>query len=228
VADAAVDVRAIAEDLGIDRLFVWGLSGGGPPTLACAALLPDLVRAAGVVASPAPWGASGLDYFEGMGEDNVREMKLYLDDPEAARAKGAELRQELLAASPQTLAEAWKSLLSDADAAVVTDDFAEFIVRCIQDGLATTHEGWADDGESQMEPWGFELESIRVPVKLWHGRHDRFVPFQHGQWLASRIPGIESDLSENDGHLTLLTNRVPEVHAWLLEHDDAAVRLDHN
>jgi hypothetical protein len=26
---------------GIDRLMTWGYSGGGPPVLACAALLPD-------------------------------------------------------------------------------------------------------------------------------------------------------------------------------------------
>jgi pimeloyl-ACP methyl ester carboxylesterase len=55
-------------------------------------------------------------------------------------------------------------------------------------------------------------------VQLWHGRHDRFVPFQHGEWLAAKIPGVEAHLTEEDGHLTLLQNRVGQVHAWLLEH----------
>src|SRR5215472_13645378 len=39
VADCAADVRAICEALGIDRLVMWGISGGGPHVLACAALL---------------------------------------------------------------------------------------------------------------------------------------------------------------------------------------------
>src|ERR1039457_6640174 len=38
VADAADDVAAIADALGIDRFSVVGRSGGGPHALACAAL----------------------------------------------------------------------------------------------------------------------------------------------------------------------------------------------
>ena len=88
VADCAQDVRAIAARLGIERLAIWGISGGGPHALACAALLPDLVPAVGVLASVAPWGADGLDYFAGMGELNADDMRLFLEDRAAARAPG--------------------------------------------------------------------------------------------------------------------------------------------
>jgi pimeloyl-ACP methyl ester carboxylesterase len=59
---------------------------------------------------------------------------------------------------------------------------------------------------------------VPVPVQMWHGRQDRFVPFQHGQWPAGHIPGVDAHLTETDGQLTL-GHRVPEVHAWLLQHD---------
>jgi pimeloyl-ACP methyl ester carboxylesterase len=68
-----------------------------------------------------------------------------------------------------------------------------------------------------MRPWGFDLAAITVPVQLWHGREDRFVPFGHGRWLAERIPGVEAHLSQTDGHLSLL-RRIPEIHDWLLGH----------
>lgn len=48
-------------------------------------------------------------------------------------------------------------------------------------------------------------------------RHDRFVPFAHGQWLASRIPDVDARLSDDDGHLTLTINHLDEVHEWLLD-----------
>jgi pimeloyl-ACP methyl ester carboxylesterase len=61
VADCAADVRIICAELGIARLATWGISGGGPHVLACAALLPDLVTAAASLASLAPFDADGLD-----------------------------------------------------------------------------------------------------------------------------------------------------------------------
>jgi pimeloyl-ACP methyl ester carboxylesterase len=217
VADCAADVRAICSELGIDRLAMWGVSGGGPHVLACAALLPDLVTAAASLASPAPLDAEGLDWFAGMGEYNAEDIKLYLRDPEAARAKLDSDREVMLAASPAELTAAVQSLLSSADAAVLKDALADYLVYCNREGLAPGGQGWWDDSVAESGPWGFELSDISVPVLLMHGRHDKFVPFGHGQWLAAHIPGVEARLLDHDGHLTLETNRIPEVHAWLAE-----------
>src|SRR5579859_6492613 len=117
VADCAADVRAICAALGIDRLAMWGISGGGPHVLACAALLPDLVTAAASLASLAPLDAAGLDYFAGMGQLNVDDFKLFERDKVAARAKLEADREEMLAASPAEEAKILESLLTPTDAA---------------------------------------------------------------------------------------------------------------
>ena len=218
VADGADDVRAIAGALGIDRLAIWGWSGGGPYALACAALLPDLVVAAATIGSIAPWGAPGLDFFTGMGEENVDEIKLYFSDPEASRRKSREELPRYIGLTPDDAISVFKTLLSPLDATVLTGDFAEWCVRGMDDGLAPGDQGWWDDGVAHLSDWGFALDSIRVPVKVWHGRHDRFVPFQHGQWLAAHVPGAESALSDTEGHLTVPVGKIGGVHEWLLSH----------
>jgi pimeloyl-ACP methyl ester carboxylesterase len=217
VADCADDVCTIAQALGIRRLAVWGASGGGPHALACAALLPDLVAAAAAICSIAPYGVPDLDYFSGMGSDNEDDIKLYFDDPAAARVKSRQDRLDMLAITPEQLTERWKTLLSPVDAAAISDDLAAFLVLGFQDGLATTDEGWWEDGVAHLSPWGFDLDAITTPVQVWHGRHDQFVPFQHGEWLAAHVPGAEAHLSDSDGHLTLY-GRIPEVHRWLTGH----------
>jgi len=217
VADCAADVRAICAELGIGRLAMWGISGGGPHVLACAALLPDLVIAAASLASLAPLDAEGLDWFAGMGELNADDTRLFLRDREAARAKLDADREEILGASAADVVKGLQTLLSPTDAAALNDGLADFLVYCDHEGLAPGNEGWWDDGVAHCTPWGFDLSAISVPVLLMHGRQDQFVPFGHGQWLAAHIPGVEARLLDHDGHLTLLTNRVPEVHAWLKE-----------
>src|SRR5580700_10125376 len=109
MADAAGDVRAICAALGIDRLAMWGISGGGPHVLACAALLPDLVVAAASLASSAPYGAEGLDWFAGMGQENADDFRLLRADEDAARDKLEKDREEFLAASAGDLAPGLES-----------------------------------------------------------------------------------------------------------------------
>jgi pimeloyl-ACP methyl ester carboxylesterase len=214
VADCASDARAICADLGIDRLAMWGISGGGPHVLACAALLPDLVTAVASLASLAPYDADGLDYFAGMGQDNVDDTQLFFADNAAARARTDQFRDEFLAASPDDLSAGMQSLLTPTDAAVLKGELAEFMAYSMQDGLAAGSQGWWDDN-CLVLPWGFDVADITIPVLLLHGMEDMFVPFGHGEWLAAHIPGVEARLLAEDGHLTLLQNRVPEVHAWL-------------
>lgn len=217
VADCAEDVRAIAQALGLPRLGVWGLSGGGPHALACAALLPDLVAAVSVIGSIAPYGAPGLDYFAGMGTSNVDEIKLYLSDPATSREKARQDRLDALQRTPDQIGDWLKTLLTPVDRAALNDDLAAWLALTATDGLASSDEGWWDDGVAHLSPWGFDLEAIAIPVQVWHGRHDQFVPFQHGAWLAAHIPGAEPHLEDAEGHLSLL-NRVPEIHRWLVGH----------
>ena len=95
-------------------------------------------------------------------------------------------------------------------------ELVEFALESIAAGIEPSSDGWFDDDLVFVEPWGFDVSSIEVPVLVWHGEQDEFVPFAHGVWLAGHIPGAEARLTADDGHLTILERRTGEVHEWLL------------
>jgi pimeloyl-ACP methyl ester carboxylesterase len=221
VVDAAADVETIADVLRLDRILVDGASGGGPHALACAARLPDRVDAVATYASVAPPDAEGLDFTAGMGEENVAEFGAAVAGREALEPMLATFAEGMLAATPEGLADELRTILSEADVAVVTGELAEHLHRQFRAGIVHSLEGWIDDDLEFVRPWGFDLAEIRIPVGLWQGEQDLMVPAAHGRWLADRIPGVDAHITAEDGHLTLITEgRVGEAHDWLLQHVD--------
>jgi pimeloyl-ACP methyl ester carboxylesterase len=217
VADAGADVEALVDALAIERFATYGASGGGPHALACGALLPDRCVAVATIASVGPYDADGLVWLEGMGEGNQREIAAALEGGETFEQFLVEEVESLGGVTADGLAQAMAPHLSAVDAAVLTGDLAAYFVSSFQDATRNGIAGWRDDDYAFLRPWGFELGDIRVPVLLRQGRQDLMVPFAHGAWLAERVPGVEAELSEEHGHLTLHAG-VPEVHAWLVEH----------
>lgn len=218
VADCVADVTEIADELGLDAFASWGISGGGPHALACAALCDERLKAVASLAAVAPYGVGGLDWLEGMGEDNHVEFGAVLDGEDALRAFCEPAARDMLAAQPEQLVQLLESLLGPEDKAVLTGRFAEYMLECNRHGLVHGVDGWIDDDFAFLEPWGFDVEDVSRPVLLLHGEDDRFVPVSHGRWLAERIPGVEARIDAADGHLTLFERRMREVNAWLLAH----------
>jgi pimeloyl-ACP methyl ester carboxylesterase len=216
IADVVPDVEDLLDALGLDRFATWGISGGGPHALACAALLDSRCVAAAALASPAPWEAEGLDWLAGMGEGNVAEFDAVLEGGQALEAALGRDAAELLAGGADEMRTAILSVLSPVDQAVLDAEFGEFLFESMRAGVGERIDGWRDDNVASVHAWGFLPADIRTPVLLLQGVHDLMVPPSHGRWLAGRIPGVDARIGESDGHLTLLKDRVPEVHEWLL------------
>jgi pimeloyl-ACP methyl ester carboxylesterase len=216
VAEAAADVAAIADAFGVERFRTYGGSGGGPHALTCAALLPDRVIACVAFASPAPYSAPGLAWSAGMGQDNVDEFSAAVAGEVTLRGYLSAATDQLRSIDASGMAEMLRTLLPDADLAVLDDDVAGWLHDGFTVGLRDGFEGWLDDDLAFVTEWGFELSRIRVPVLLMHGRHDLMVPFAHREWMALSIPGVSARLTDSDGHLTLV-RRINDVHAWLME-----------
>jgi pimeloyl-ACP methyl ester carboxylesterase len=216
VADCAADVGTIADALQLDRHACWGVSGGGPHVLACAALCDERCVAVASLAAVAPIDADGLDWLEGMGQENHVEFGKTREGEVVLRPYLDRERAGVLAAEPADLFRLFETLLGPADRAVLTGEFAVWMLESDKAALVTGVDGWVDDDLAFDTGWGFEVTAINRPVLLLHGDDDRFVPVSHGHWLAERIPGVEARIDPEDGHLTLLERRMREVNDWLL------------
>lgn len=215
IADGASDVAGIAERLGIKKFAVLGFSGGGDYALACASKLPGSVVAAASLSTLGPYGVEGFDFYSGMGEYNVDDYKLMLSNKPEWEAKSKRDSEVLAKQTKEDRTKMIESLLSEVDKAVNTDEVDDFFQSQFEDGLRNGIEGSMDDQVATVMPWGFDPSSIRAPLQVWHGKEDRFVPFSHGQYIASLIPRAEAHLEEREGHISMFVNRIPEVQAWL-------------
>jgi pimeloyl-ACP methyl ester carboxylesterase len=221
--DAAADARAIAAALGIERLAIWGISGGGPHALACAALAPELVAAAASLASVMPYGADGVDYLEGMGEANVADFGAVLEGEDAIRPLLERDAVAMRDGGADGVKQALATLLSPVDEAALAA-MGDFLHENIELGLRPGVDGWLDDNLAFVADWGFDPAAIETPLLLLHGVEDRFVPPTHFEWLAGRVPAAEARLEPTHGHLSLISELVGEVHAWLVQDRSIARR----
>jgi pimeloyl-ACP methyl ester carboxylesterase len=206
VADEAADVAALADELGFDRFGITGGSGGGPHVLACAALLPERVVRAICVVGLAPFGRPGLeedDWLDGMDPENVKETRWAQGD-EGVHTRELEAEhkrmEERVAVDPTTVLEGFE--LSESDRAQLARPEAMQVIR-----EATAEEcvngvgGWVDDDRAFLQPWGFDVATVAVPVLIRYGLTDVLVPPAHGEWLAANVPGCIVHTEETAGHM---------------------------
>src|SRR6478752_8376952 len=179
VLEFAEDLRTIADVLGIGKMAVVGLSGGGPYTLACAAAMPERVVAAGVVGGVAP--TVGADSIGGglMGNLGTRvapllavaKVPIGMVSPPADRA---------LLARPEIKAMFLDDLLNGSRRQMAAPFY---------DVIAFARD------------WGFRLDEVKVHVRWWHGDADHIVPYAHGQHVVSRLPDAELFPMPGESHL---------------------------
>jgi pimeloyl-ACP methyl ester carboxylesterase len=214
VADAAGDVRAIADSFGYRTFAVLGRSGGGPHALACAALLPGRVTRVASLVGLAPYGVAGLDWSDGMVESNRLQYTAAMG---GRKALSRVLYPHVVAMrdNPGYLLDRL-GLDAPADRGVIDDpQYRATTINSLSEAIERSLDGWASDNLAFIRPWGFDPHWIEVPTLLWHGVRDVFSPVAHAHWLAERIKGAILHLSRDSHHHAAAAMQVPAI-AWLI------------
>ncbi|KAF3768084.1 hypothetical protein M406DRAFT_70182 [Cryphonectria parasitica EP155] len=214
VVDFVEDMKTLLDYLGVKRCVVAGYSGGGPHGIACAARLPGCVAAL-VIAGGGPTDAEDLDYGASHGESNLEEYEAMQKGEEAVREYCLKELPGMTQSDAKGLTEELSSILPEVDkkALLENDSLAQYLVDQFQHGLGNGVDGWIDDDLELMQPWGFQLHEVRVPIHVYQGDLDKMVPPSHGEWFATHLPEkyVKPHLLEGEGHISLYLKYMDEI-----------------
>ncbi len=212
-ADAAA---RLLDTLGIDRVCVYGASGGGPATYSFAARHPDrtwamvtecaISKRFGEELTPLQKmllhaAVSGLtvpifDWFANRFPDTMARQIIRLEgtlDRQAAREFASEV-----SADP-------------AKSAFVTGLFQTL------NPLSRRKTGLLNDLDQFERIDRLPLDRIKCPALIIHGTHDSDVRFDHGEFAARSISGAEFVPVEGGTHVLWVAKQAGELHARRIE-----------
>jgi pimeloyl-ACP methyl ester carboxylesterase len=108
-------------------------------------------------------------------------------------------------------------MLPPSDAAALRDNAAfDTLFESQRKAWLGSPDGVIADAEIYGRPWGFLLEDVDVPVRLWHGKQDRAFSWRVAEETAKRLPNCVTRYIDNEGHYSLPIRQMQEILADLI------------
>ncbi len=198
VVDAVPDILDIADHLAVESFGVVGISGGGAPALAVAALAPERVTRCTTVCGIGPADADDLDFFAGMDPTEVTEWQAYTRPDVDRNRVLADVRE-------------WIDGIQQSPG--LPEELTARLVAAFTEGVRAGADGIVDDYLALSRPWGFDLADVTCPTTVMVAEEDTSVPPEHGRWLAAHVPppGL---LMAPGGHIDARDDLLTDLIVW--------------
>lgn len=208
-SDWVQDVTFLADALGLKKFAVLGNSGGGGYAAVCAARIPE--RLQNVVIVSGGWRMNQPEAMKNLPIRNrlvfiLAERAPFLLKPilnmMAAPSQG-EARQQLAQLKPT---------LHPADYAIFQQPGKlEALNQSIGEAMRQGTKGAEWDLRLYVREWGFRLDEIRMPLKLFHGEQDMNAPIALVRKMTAQLPTAQLITFENEAHLSTFNNHLDEI-----------------
>jgi pimeloyl-ACP methyl ester carboxylesterase len=205
-------VDLLTHHLGIGEFRILAISGGAPYAYATAAAMPERVRAIAIVGGAPP--LAEITDADGLLPLYRWMLALYRVRPQFLRRLFHVARPVLSMRPPVRFRPLLLKmlLLRPCDAQSLRDAAAfEAIFESQRRAWRASAEGVVTDAQIYAQPWGFAVEDIRVPVRLWHGKEDRAFSVQLAEELANRFSNCKVRFIEGAGHYSLPIRHMHEI-----------------
>ena len=209
------DIAEAADQLGISRFAVQGMSAGGPYALACAhALSGRVVSCSLVSAVPTPQIARSSGA-------RVRRLMWLIARlfPKYLRARLREFRPDGIPSEEAIRTRMLRvaQWLGGEDLRLMQDEaLFDMLARTMREtSRQASGAGNRAEIERLVKPWGFDIRKIAVPVFLFHGGEDRIMPIEPARKMARTLKNCVPTFYPAEGHFSVLVNRSHELMAAL-------------
>jgi len=192
--DCAKDFVRVADDLGLERFWALGASGGAPYVIALGALAPERVVRIAVVSGAADIGG--------------------LDDEETAEELAAELGEEarILREHPEEWYAGCVAGVPEVDRRVLErPEVRAIVIGMFWEAVRQGAVGWVEDNLRLGRPWPLRPDEVVADVRFHHGEEDTNAPLQHAKELAEMIPGSQLRLYPGEGHISVFDKPIKEI-----------------
>jgi len=203
-------LEELADTMSIREFRVLGISGGAPYALAAGWAMPERVRAVAVVSSAPP--ITDLANRNGLLPLYRWMLFFYPRHRELLRYSFHVARPFLSVRVPLRFRPLLLKLLQPCDANVMRDIAAfEACFESQRQAWRASADGLMIDAEIYANPWGFDPQTIRIPVRLWHGKRDRSFHWSLAKSFSHRLPRCQLRLVENEGHYSLPIRHMRDI-----------------
>lgn len=196
--------------LRIDKFKILAISGGAPYAYVTAHAMPQRVDAIAVVSGVPP--IAELTDHRGLFQLYRWMLALRQSNPALLRMFFRLARPFASIRPPVRFRPLVLKLLQPCDANVLRDEKAfEACFESSRRAWRGSLDGVIADAEIYAEPWGFALEKITPPVRLWHGTDDRTFSFRVIEQVAARFQNCRLRIVAGAGHYSLPIRYMDEI-----------------
>lgn len=193
----ASDLAVLLDELGLDRVGVVGISGGGPHAISFAHAFPERVTRLGLVCSMPPidvvWDRVPSEQraiVDLAGRDRDGAFAAFRE-----RAGWLSLPLERITA-PEAFPEVERWIVTDPQARAA-------LMAELDEARRPGLDGAAWDRVCLDTSWGFSAADLRPETIVWSGSRDAVLGPDAFAYFRATIPGARAITWEGDGHRTL-------------------------
>lgn len=204
LASYAADIAEFADQLGLARFAMAGISGGGPYAAACAALLPERVTALALVSPVGPM--AGAEKPKSIGKGHFFAFRisphiLPLIASAFAIGRGAFLY------APAAIYAFLLGRAAPSDWKILQrGEIRHNLIAGVAEGLRPGISASLQEMRIFSRPWNVPLQQIAAPAFLWQGTADRNISIPAALRLGELIPACHTVKIEKAGHYWIFDN----------------------